>query len=57
MTIGRLDWDEVLAHAHRLAGRGGAPVPPDAAGLDVTTVKDVSPQAHNGCRPKKRRRV
>ena len=27
-----------------------------AAGLDVTTVKDVSPQAHNGCRPKKRRR-
>src|ERR1044071_5061063 len=26
-----------------------------AAGLDVTTVKDVSPQAHNGCRPKKRR--
>src|SRR6186997_2104137 len=28
-----------------------------AAGLDVTTVKDVSPQAHNGCRPKKRRRV
>ena len=28
-----------------------------AAGLDVTTVKDVTPQAHNGCRPKKRRRV
>ena len=27
-----------------------------AAGLDVTTVKDVSPQAHNGVRPKKRRR-
>jgi small subunit ribosomal protein S11 len=27
------------------------------SGLDVTTVKDVSPQAHNGCRPKKRRRV
>src|ERR1044072_2470408 len=27
------------------------------AGLEVTTVKDVSPQAHNGCRPKKRRRV
>ena len=26
-----------------------------AAGLNVTTVKDVSPQAHNGCRPKKRR--
>ena len=28
-----------------------------AAGLEVTTVKDVSPQAHNGCRPKKRRRL
>jgi len=28
-----------------------------AAGLNVTTVKDVSPQAYNGCRPKKRRRV
>jgi small subunit ribosomal protein S11 len=28
-----------------------------AAGLQVTTVKDVSPQAHNGCRPRKRRRV
>src|ERR1043165_1416698 len=28
-----------------------------AAGLEVTTVKDVSPHAHNGCRPKKRRRV
>ncbi|TFG72592.1 MAG: 30S ribosomal protein S11, partial [Solirubrobacterales bacterium] len=28
-----------------------------AAGLQVTTVRDVSPQAHNGCRPKKRRRV
>src|SRR5215211_3137043 len=27
-----------------------------AAGLQITTVKDVSPQAHNGCRPKKRRR-
>ena len=28
-----------------------------AAGLQVTSVKDVTPQAHNGCRPKKRRRV
>ena len=28
-----------------------------AAGLQVTTVKDVTPQAHNGCRPRKRRRV
>jgi small subunit ribosomal protein S11 len=28
-----------------------------AAVLQVTTVKDVTPQAHNGCRPRKRRRV
>jgi small subunit ribosomal protein S11 len=28
-----------------------------AAGLEVTAVRDVTPQAHNGCRPRKRRRV
>jgi small subunit ribosomal protein S11 len=28
-----------------------------ATGLDVSTVKDVTPIPHNGCRPKKRRRV
>ncbi len=28
-----------------------------AAGLEILGVKDVSPQAHNGVRPKKRRRV
>jgi small subunit ribosomal protein S11 len=28
-----------------------------AAGLDVSSVKDVTPVPHNGCRPKKRRRV
>ena len=28
-----------------------------AAGLEVVSVRDVTPQAHNGCRPKKRRRV
>src|SRR5437764_445013 len=28
-----------------------------AAGLEVTGVRDVTPQAHNGCRPRKRRRV
>src|SRR2546423_13303503 len=27
-----------------------------AAGLEVTGVRDVTPQAHNGCRPRKRRR-
>ena len=28
-----------------------------AAGLEVTGVRDVTPHAHNGCRPPKRRRV
>ncbi len=28
-----------------------------AAGLDVTSVKDITPIPHNGCRAKKRRRV
>jgi small subunit ribosomal protein S11 len=28
-----------------------------AAGLEVTQIRDVTPQAHNGCRPRKRRRV
>ena len=26
-------------------------------GIDVTTIKDVTPLPHNGCRPPKRRRV
>ena len=28
-----------------------------AAGLEIISVRDVTPQAHNGCRPRKRRRV
>src|ERR1700727_1739527 len=28
-----------------------------AAGLEVGTISDVTPQPHNGCRPSKRRRV
>ncbi|MCD8085116.1 MAG: 30S ribosomal protein S11 [Clostridiales bacterium] len=28
-----------------------------AAGLEVTLIKDVTPVPHNGCRPPKRRRV
>ena len=27
------------------------------AGLDISTIKDVTPIPHNGCRPPKRRRV
>ena len=28
-----------------------------AIGLNVTSIRDVTPMAHNGCRPPKRRRV
>ena len=28
-----------------------------SAGLEVTSIRDVTPIAHNGCRPPKRRRV
>ncbi|MFT5170922.1 MAG: small subunit ribosomal protein S11, partial [Candidatus Marinamargulisbacteria bacterium] len=28
-----------------------------AAGLEVESIKDVTPVPHNGCRPRKRRRV
>lgn len=28
-----------------------------ATGLEVASIQDVTPQAHNGCRPPKRRRV
>jgi len=28
-----------------------------AAGIEVVAIKDVTPLPHNGCRPKKRRRV
>jgi small subunit ribosomal protein S11 len=27
------------------------------AGLEITSIKDVTPIPHNGCRPPKRRRV
>jgi small subunit ribosomal protein S11 len=28
-----------------------------AAGLEIISIKDITPQAHNGCRPRKRRRM
>jgi len=39
------------------AGREAAIRSLRAAGLEVTGVKDCTPIPHNGCRPKKRRRV
>ncbi len=39
------------------AGREAAIRSLQAAGLEVTMIKDVTPIPHNGCRPPKRRRV
>ena len=39
------------------SGREAAIRALQAAGLDVTAIKDVTPVPHNGCRPPKRRRV
>lgn len=39
------------------AGRESAIRALQAAGLEVTMIKDVTPIPHNGCRPPKRRRV
>ena len=53
--IGRTSADKILAQAG---------VNPEAAiralqacGLEVTSIRDVTPVPHNGCRPPKRRRV
>ncbi len=39
------------------SGRESAIRAIQAAGLNVTVIKDVTPIPHNGCRPPKRRRV
>jgi small subunit ribosomal protein S11 len=39
------------------SGRESAVRALSAAGLDVRSIKDVTPVPHNGCRPPKRRRV
>ena len=39
------------------AGRESALRAIQSAGLRVTSIKDVTPIPHNGCRPPKRRRV
>jgi small subunit ribosomal protein S11 len=39
------------------SGRDAAIKTLQAAGLKVTSIKDVTPLPHNGCRPPKRRRV
>ncbi|KXS45790.1 MULTISPECIES: 30S ribosomal protein S11 [unclassified Candidatus Frackibacter] len=39
------------------AGREAAIRSLQAAGLEITSIQDVTPIPHNGCRPPKRRRV
>ena len=39
------------------AGRESAIRALQATGLDITSIRDVTPIPHNGCRPPKRRRV
>ena len=39
------------------SGREAAIRALQTAGLDITSIKDVTPIPHNGCRPPKRRRV
>jgi len=39
------------------AGREAAVRSLQAAGLEITAIKDVTPFPHNGCRPPKRRRM
>jgi small subunit ribosomal protein S11 len=39
------------------AGREQAVIQLQNAGLKVTSIEDVTPLPHNGCRPRKRRRV
>lgn len=39
------------------SGRESAIRALQAAGLTITSIKDITPFPHNGCRPRKRRRV
>ena len=39
------------------SGRESAITALQAAGLKITSIEDVTPLPHNGCRPKKKRRV
>jgi len=39
------------------SGRESAIRSLQAAGLEITAIRDVTPLPHNGCRPKKRRRI
>ena len=46
-----------LIHGLKGSGREAAIRALQACGLEVTSIRDVTPVPHNGCRPPKRRRV
>jgi small subunit ribosomal protein S11 len=39
------------------SGREGAVIALQAAGLKILSIEDITPVPHNGCRPRKKRRV
>jgi small subunit ribosomal protein S11 len=39
------------------SGRDAAVRSLNTSGLEITSIKDITPLPHNGCRPPKRRRV
>jgi small subunit ribosomal protein S11 len=39
------------------SGRDAAVRSLNTAGLEITSIKDITPLPHNGCRPPKKRRV
>jgi small subunit ribosomal protein S11 len=39
------------------SGRDAAVRALNTAGLEITSIKDITPLPHNGCRPPKKRRV
>ena len=39
------------------AGRESAITALEAAGLKIKSIEDITPLPHNGCRPRKKRRV
>ncbi|MBZ0189355.1 MAG: 30S ribosomal protein S11 [Candidatus Obscuribacterales bacterium] len=61
-TVARRSMDQGMRQVEVLvkgpgAGRETAIRALQAAGLEITLIKDVTPIPHNGCRPPKRRRV
>src|ERR1700710_2807184 len=52
-----LSWKSSGSLGFRGSGRESAVRALAAAGIDVRSIRDVTPIPHNGCRPPKRRRV